>query len=166
MNGAELLVKTAIASGIEVCFVNPGTTEMPLVRALDAVPGVRTILGLFEGVCTGAADGYGRILDKPAMTLFHQGPGLANGIANLHNAQQARTPRAQRHRRSCHLAPCGKPFLSPGYRGPGCHRIGMVPQNRVARNSLPRRGGSCSSGFARTNSNAHRAARLSSGRVE
>ena len=92
MNGAELLVKSAIASGIEVCFINPGTTEMPLVRALDAVPGVRTILGLFEGVCTGAADGYGRILDKPAMTLFHQGPGLANGIANLHNAQQARTP--------------------------------------------------------------------------
>src|SRR5512135_677397 len=92
MNGAELLVKSAIASGIEVCFINPGTTEMPLVRALDAVPGVKAILGLFEGVCTGAADGYGRILGKPTMTLFHQGPGLANGIANLHNAQQARTP--------------------------------------------------------------------------
>lgn len=92
MNGAELLVKTAVASGIEVCFINPGTTEMLLVRALDAMPGVRTILGLFEGVCTGAADGYGRMTGKPAMTLFHQGPGLANGIANLHNAQQARTP--------------------------------------------------------------------------
>ncbi len=92
MNGAELFVKTAIASGIEVCFINPGTTEMPLVKALDAVAGVRTLLGLFEGVCTGAADGYGRLRDKPAMTLFHQGPGLANGIANLHNAQQARTP--------------------------------------------------------------------------
>ena len=92
MNGAELLVKTAITSGIKVCFVNPGTTEMLLVRALDAVPGIRTILGLFEGVCTGAADGYGRMTGKPAMTLFHQGPGLANGIANLHNAQQARTP--------------------------------------------------------------------------
>jgi acetolactate synthase-1/2/3 large subunit len=92
MNGAELLVKTAVASGIEVCFINPGTTEMLLVRALDAVPGIRTMLGLFEGVCTGAADGYGRILGRPAMTLFHQGPGLANGIANLHNAQQARTP--------------------------------------------------------------------------
>jgi acetolactate synthase-1/2/3 large subunit len=92
MNGAELLVKTAIAAGVKVCFINPGTTEMLLVRALDAVPGVRTILGLFEGVCTGAADGYGRMTGKPAMTLFHQGPGLANGIANLHNAQQARTP--------------------------------------------------------------------------
>ena len=92
MKGAELLVKTAVTSGIEVCLTNPGTTEMLLVRALDAVPGIRTILGLFEGVCTGAADGYGRIMEKPAMTLFHQGPGLANGIANLHNAQQARTP--------------------------------------------------------------------------
>jgi acetolactate synthase-1/2/3 large subunit len=92
MNGAELLVKTAVASGVKVCFINPGTTEMLLVRALDTMPGIRAILGLFEGVCTGAADGYGRVLDKPAMTLFHQGPGLANGIANLHNAQQARTP--------------------------------------------------------------------------
>ncbi|HME42978.1 MAG TPA: acetolactate synthase large subunit [Syntrophorhabdales bacterium] len=92
MNGAELLVKSAITSGIEVCFINPGTTEMLLVRALDAVPGIRTILGLFEGVCTGAADGFGRMKGKPAMTLFHQGPGLAYGIANLHDAQQARTP--------------------------------------------------------------------------
>jgi acetolactate synthase-1/2/3 large subunit len=92
MNGAELLVKSAITSGIEVCFTNPGTTEMLLIRALDAVPGIRTILGLFEGVCTGAADGYGRMAGKPAMTLFHQGPGLAYGIANLHDAHQARTP--------------------------------------------------------------------------
>ena len=92
MNGAELLVKSAVTSGIEVCFINPGTTEMLLVRALDKVPGIRAILGLFEGVCTSAADGYGRMTGKPAMTLFHQGPGLANGIANLHNAQQARTP--------------------------------------------------------------------------
>jgi acetolactate synthase I/II/III large subunit len=92
MNGAELLVKAATASGIEVCFINPGTTEMLLVRALDTVAGIRTMLGLFEGVCTGAADGYGRVTGKPAMTLFHQGPGLANGIANLHNAQQAHTP--------------------------------------------------------------------------
>ncbi|HVN23886.1 MAG TPA: acetolactate synthase large subunit [Syntrophorhabdales bacterium] len=92
MNGAELFVRTALASGIEACFVNPGTTEMLLVRALDALPGIRTVLGLFEGVCAGAADGYGRLKGKPAMTLFHQGPGLANGIAALHNAQQARTP--------------------------------------------------------------------------
>ena len=92
MNGAELLVKTAIASGVEVCFANPGTTEMPIVLALDSIPGIRAFLGLFEGVCTGAADGYGRMLDKPAMTLLHLGPGLANGIANLHNARRAQSP--------------------------------------------------------------------------
>jgi acetolactate synthase-1/2/3 large subunit len=92
MNGAELLAKTAVAAGIEVCFLNPGTTEMTLIAGLDAVPEIRTILGLFEGVCSGAADGYGRMAGKPAMTLFHQGPGLANAIANFHNAQRARTP--------------------------------------------------------------------------
>jgi acetolactate synthase-1/2/3 large subunit len=90
--GAELLVKSAVASGVEVCFSNPGTTELPLVAALDAVPGIRAYLGLFEGVCTGAADGYGRMLGKPAMTLLHLGPGLANGISNLHNARRAGTP--------------------------------------------------------------------------
>ncbi len=89
MNGAELLVKTAVSSGVEVCFANPGTTEIPIVMALDSIPGIRSILGLFEGVCTGAADGYGRMLDKPAMTLLHLGPGFANGIANLHNARRA-----------------------------------------------------------------------------
>lgn len=92
MNGAQLLVKTAVASGIEVCFTNPGTTEMPLVMALDAVPGIRAVLGLFEGVCTGAADGYGRMLGRPAMTLVHLGPGFAHGVSNLHNARRARTP--------------------------------------------------------------------------
>ncbi len=92
MNGAESLVREAMASGIKVCFANPGTTEIPLVQAFDTVPGVRLVLGLFEGVCTGAADGYGRMLDKPAMTLLHLGPGFANGIAYLHNAKRARTP--------------------------------------------------------------------------
>src|SRR5512135_166615 len=92
MNGANLLVKTAIRMGIEVCFANAGTTEMPIVVALDSTPGIKASLGLFEGVCTGAADGYGRMLDKPAMTLLHLGPGLANGIANLHNARRARSP--------------------------------------------------------------------------
>ena len=92
MNGAELIVKTALAVGIEICFSNPGTTEIPLVTALDSVPGIRAVLGLFEGVCTGAADGYGRMLDKPAMTLLHLGPGLSNGLANLHNAERAHTP--------------------------------------------------------------------------
>ncbi len=92
MNGAELLVKTAAKAGIEICFANPGTTEMPIVIALDSEPGIKPVLGLFEGVCTGAADGYGRMLDKPAMTLLHLGPGLADGIVNLHNARRAKTP--------------------------------------------------------------------------
>jgi acetolactate synthase I/II/III large subunit len=92
MNGAESLIRTALAAGVEVCFANPGTTEMPLVAALDAVEGMRAVLGLFEGVCTGAADGYARMADKPALTLTHLGPGFANGIANLHNARRARSP--------------------------------------------------------------------------
>ena len=92
MNGAESLIRTAAAAGVEVCFANPGTTEMQLVAALDAVPEVRAVLGLFEGVCTGAADGYGRMSERPALTLLHLGPGLANGLANLHNARRAYTP--------------------------------------------------------------------------
>src|SRR5512137_1695695 len=92
MNGAELMMRTARMAGIEVCFTNFGTTEMPLAVAFDTEPGVKPILGLFEGVCTGAADGYGRMLDKPALTLLHLGPGFANGIANLHNAKRAGTP--------------------------------------------------------------------------
>ncbi|MCJ7609294.1 acetolactate synthase large subunit [Candidatus Bathyarchaeota archaeon] len=92
MNGAELIVKSAIGAEVEVCFANPGTTELPIVAALDKAPGIRAFLGLFEGVCTGAADGYGRMLDKPAMVLLHLGPGLANGIANLHNARRAKSP--------------------------------------------------------------------------
>ncbi|HKJ24992.1 MAG TPA: acetolactate synthase large subunit, partial [Myxococcota bacterium] len=92
MNGAESLVRTAVGAGVDVCFANPGTTEMPLVAALDAVPGMRGILGLFEGVCTGAADGYGRMTGRPALTLLHLGPGFANGIANLHNARRAPSP--------------------------------------------------------------------------
>ncbi|MEX3761406.1 acetolactate synthase large subunit [Paraburkholderia phenoliruptrix] len=92
LNGASVVLVTARDAGVDVCFANPGTTEMPFVGALDFVPGVRPILGLFEGVCTGAADGYGRMTGKPAMTLLHLGPGHANGIANLHNARRARTP--------------------------------------------------------------------------
>ena len=89
MNGAESLVRTLLAGGVDVCFTNPGTSEMHLVAALDKVPGMRCVLGLFEGVVTGAADGYYRMLDKPASTLLHLGPGLANGLANLHNAKKA-----------------------------------------------------------------------------
>ncbi len=92
MNGAQLIVNAAAASGIEYCFANPGTTEIPLVAAMASAPSLKPVLSLFEGVCTGAADGYGRIAGKPAMTLTHLGPGFANGIANLHNARRANTP--------------------------------------------------------------------------
>lgn len=92
MNGAQSILETAARAGVEVCFANPGTTEIHLVGAFDEVPAIRPILGLFEGVCTGAADGYGRIAGRPALTLLHLGPGLANGAANLHNAQKAATP--------------------------------------------------------------------------
>lgn len=92
MNGAEALLKTLIDAGVEVCFANPGTSEMQLVAAIDDIPGMRPILGLFEGVVTGAADGYGRMADKPAATLLHLGSGFANGMANLHNAKRAYTP--------------------------------------------------------------------------
>ena len=92
MNGAESLVATACAAGLEICFANPGTTELPLVQAFDAVPGIRGVLCVHETVVTGAADAYARIAGKPALTLLHLGPGLANGLANLHNARRARTP--------------------------------------------------------------------------
>src|SRR5271163_1983936 len=92
MNGAESLIGTLVAGGVDTCFSNPGTSEIHLVAALDQVPGMRCILGLFEGVVTGAADGYARVTGKPAATLMHCGPGLANGLANLHNARRAATP--------------------------------------------------------------------------
>ncbi|SFV32259.1 acetolactate synthase large subunit [Hyphomicrobium facile] len=92
MNGAQALITTALNEGIEVCFANPGTTELPLVLAMDQVAGMRGILCLHENVATGAADGYGRMLTKPAMCLLHLGPGLANGLTNLHNARRAGTP--------------------------------------------------------------------------
>jgi acetolactate synthase I/II/III large subunit len=92
MNGAQVLIRTLLRSGVDVCFANPGTSEMHFVAALDDVPEMRAVLGLFEGVVTGAADGYGRMARRPAATLLHLGPGLGNGIANLHNARRARTP--------------------------------------------------------------------------
>src|SRR5690242_17910780 len=92
MNGAESLVRTLVSSGVEVCFSNPGTSEMHFVAALDRVDGMRAVLGLFEGAVTGMADGYARMAEKPACTLLHCGPGLANGLANLHNARRAATP--------------------------------------------------------------------------
>ena len=92
MNGAEALINALAEHGVDACFANPGTSEMQLVAALDKQPSIRAVLCLFEGVVTGAADGYGRMADKPALTLLHLGPGFANGIANLHNAQRARSP--------------------------------------------------------------------------
>ena len=91
-SGGESLVQTLVAAQVDVCFANPGTSEMHFVAALDTNPDMRCVLGLFEGVVTGAADGYGRMAGKPAVTLTHLGPGLANGLANLHNAKKARTP--------------------------------------------------------------------------
>lgn len=92
MNGAESLVRTLAAGGIDTCFANPGTSEIHIVAALDHFPEIRCVLGLFEGVVTGAADGYARMAEKPACTLLHLGPGLGNGLANLHNASRARVP--------------------------------------------------------------------------
>ncbi|WP_272007521.1 acetolactate synthase large subunit [Roseovarius sp. ZX-A-9] len=90
--GADLLVSSLLFNGVDTCFANPGTSEMHFVAALDERPEMRCVLGLFEGVVTGAADGYGRMTDRPAATLLHTGPGLANGLANLHNARRAHTP--------------------------------------------------------------------------
>jgi acetolactate synthase-1/2/3 large subunit len=92
MNGAESLIRTLVASGVDLCFTNPGTSEIHIVAALGRVTEMRCVLGLFEGVVTGAADGYARMAGKPACTLLHLGPGLANGLANLHNAHRARVP--------------------------------------------------------------------------
>ncbi|MGB8580389.1 MAG: acetolactate synthase large subunit [Candidatus Sulfotelmatobacter sp.] len=92
MNGAESLIRTLLAGGVDICFTNPGTSEMHIVAALDKIADMRCVLGLFEGVVTGAADGYARMAEKPACTLLHLGPGLANGTANLHNASRAQVP--------------------------------------------------------------------------
>ncbi len=92
MNGAESLLTSLLHNDVDTCFANPGTSEMHFVAALDRVSGMRCVLGLFEGVVTGAADGYARMLDRPAVTLLHLGPGLANGLSNLHNAKRAQSP--------------------------------------------------------------------------
>ena len=92
MNGAESLIRSLLVGGVNTCFTNPGTSEIHLVAALDHLPEMRCVLGLFEGVVTGGADGYARMAEKPACTLLHLGPGLGNGLANLHNASRARVP--------------------------------------------------------------------------
>ena len=92
MNGAQALIRTLVGAGVDVCFANPGTSEMHFVAALDDVPEMRGVLTLFEGVATGAADGYARMAGRPAATLLHLGPGMGNGLANLHNARRGRAP--------------------------------------------------------------------------
>src|SRR5271163_1499526 len=92
MNGAEALIRTLVAGGVDTCFSNPGTSEIHIVATLDRIAEMRCVLGLFEGVVTGAADGYARMAEKPASTLLHLGPGLGNGLANLHNASRAHVP--------------------------------------------------------------------------
>ena len=92
MIGAQALIGSLVSAGVDTCFMNPGTSEMHFVAALDSVPEMRGVLALFEGVATGAADGYARIAGRPAAVLLHLGPGLANGLANLHNARRARSP--------------------------------------------------------------------------
>jgi acetolactate synthase-1/2/3 large subunit len=90
--GAEILVAASARAGVEICFANPGTTEMALVSALGVVPGIRAVPVLFEGVASGAADGYARIAGRPAATLLHLGPGLGNATACLHDARRAESP--------------------------------------------------------------------------
>ncbi len=91
-NGAQALIRTLVDAGVATCFANPGTSEIHFVAALDSAPEMRAVLTLFEGVATGAADGYARMVDAPAATLLHLGPGLGNGLANLHNARRAKVP--------------------------------------------------------------------------
>src|ERR671910_2797657 len=92
MDRGQAMIRTLVDAGVTTCFTNPGTSEMHFVAALDSVPEMRGVLGLFEGVATGAADGYARMTGRPAATLLHLGPGLGNGLANVHNARRARTP--------------------------------------------------------------------------
>ncbi|HWA88800.1 MAG TPA: acetolactate synthase large subunit [Rhizomicrobium sp.] len=92
MNGAESLIRTLVGGGVDVCFMNPGTSEIHFVDALDRGHGMRGVPVLFEGVASGAADGYARMTGKAACALFHLGPGLSNALANLHNACRARVP--------------------------------------------------------------------------
>jgi len=132
MNGAHALLRTLVANGVDTCFTNPGTSEMHFVAALDDVPEMRPVLALFEGVATGAADGYGRMAGRPAATLLHLGPGLGNGLANIHNARRARTPAARVRLTSREVVAGtrngsgsgGSPFSSD--ETPVCSRIGAT----------------------------------------
>ncbi|HWK26829.1 MAG TPA: acetolactate synthase large subunit [Solirubrobacter sp.] len=135
MNGAESVLRTLVASGVRTCFANPGTSEMHLVAALDDVPEMRAVLTLFEGVASGAADGYARMAGEPAATLLHLGPGFGNAYANVHNAYKARTPlvnlvgdHAVAHK------PLGAPLASDieSVARPASHWVRTTPDARAA----------------------------------
>src|SRR5919201_5125051 len=135
MTGAESVLRTLSAGGVKACFANPGTSEMHLVAALDRVPEVRGVLTLFEGVASGAADGYARMAGGPAATLLHLGPGFGNAFANVHNAFKARTPmvnvvgeHAVVHK------PLGAPLTSDieGLARPASHWLGTARDARHA----------------------------------
>ena len=154
MNGAESLVHTLLGSGVDTCFANPGTSEMHFVAALDRVPGMRCVLGLFEGVVTGAADGYARMAEKPAATLLHCGPGLANGLANLHNARRANSADRQLRRRSGDLSSPARCAADRRYRGLGARRLGLDAHRAPRRRG--RRDGAAAVQAARTSPGADR----------
>ena len=127
MNGAQALIRTLVDAGVDTCFMNPGTSEMHFVAALDAVPEMRGVLALFEGVATGAADGYARMAGRPAATLLHLGPGLGNGLANLHNARRAHSPDRQHRRRPRHLPPAVRRPARVRHRDGGAQRVDLRP---------------------------------------
>jgi acetolactate synthase-1/2/3 large subunit len=135
MTGAESVLRTLAASGVNACFANPGTSEMHLVAALDRVPEVRPVLALFEGVASAAADGYARMTGEPAATLFHLGPGLGNGFANVHNAYKARTPMVNLVGDHAVLhGPLGAPLTSDieAIARPASHWLRTTPDARTA----------------------------------
>ena len=115
MNGAQSLLQTLVAAQVDVCFMNPGTSEMHFVAALDDVPEMRPVLVLFEGVATGAADGYARMTGRPASTLLHLGPGLSNALSNIHNARRALVD-AKHHRRPRHASRLSRCAAGVGHR--------------------------------------------------
>jgi len=141
MNGAESLVRTLVAGGVDVCFANPGTSEMHFVAALDRVEGMRCVLGLFEGVVTGAADGYFRMKGTPASTLLHLGPGLANGLAQSAQRQEGEFRHCQHRRPACGLSHWIQCAADLRHRGPGAADVGMGAH--LAGREISRQGRRC-----------------------
>ena len=148
MNGAECLLRTLIENGVNLCLMNPGTSEMQFVSALDRVPGMRGVLCLFEGVCSGAADGYARMTGRPAATLLHLGPGLANSLSNFHNARKARSPvvsivgeHSTGHLRYNAPLTSDTEARAHGFRlGPHAHESGRHGSHRIGRRRRGARG--------------------------